>query len=428
MAHCGVEVVRKHGVQGLYRGLGPPLIGGAAETGINYLVYSRVLAAWKPASCHESPMTHVPLAGALAGIALTAAISPGELIKVRMQVANSGYSSAMACLRHTIATEGLRGMTRGMGATLLREVPGNAVFFTVYESLRRAMARPSKIPALVSSSGSSGSFDSFDSSSKSSSSSFNSGSSGSFNSFNSNNSSSGSSGSFDSFNSNSSSNSSSSSGSCASLSPNSLPHPISHPTPHPTGGLPHPAAAATTTEGASSGVSWLWAAVPRASEARRRLGQQPQSVSGGSLGSLGSGSNSGSGSGSGSSGSSSSSSSGGSGGSNSGSSGGGGAGGMSLLPWELVYDAAASIMAGGIAGMAMWLLILPVDVAKTRIQTAVPGSAWDVGVLSHLRMLRTQGRLYSGLAPTLVRAFPANACQFFVWEMAIKQLAPPPEE
>lgn len=53
-----------------------------------------------------------------------------------MQVANSGYSSAMACLRHTIATEGLRGMTRGMGATLLREVPGNAVFFTVYESLR----------------------------------------------------------------------------------------------------------------------------------------------------------------------------------------------------------------------------------------------------------------------------------------------------
>lgn len=58
------------------------------------------------------------------------------LMQVRMQVANSGHTSAMACLRHTIATEGLRGMTRGMGATLLREVPGNAVFFTVYESLR----------------------------------------------------------------------------------------------------------------------------------------------------------------------------------------------------------------------------------------------------------------------------------------------------
>lgn len=44
-----------------------------------------------------------------------------------------GYSSTAACLRHLVRTEGLLGLTRGVGATMLRETPGNAIFF-----LRRA--------------------------------------------------------------------------------------------------------------------------------------------------------------------------------------------------------------------------------------------------------------------------------------------------
>jgi solute carrier family 25 (mitochondrial carnitine/acylcarnitine transporter), member 20/29 len=66
MLHCFSEIWRKEGVRnldtvsprsyaavanastlqtrGFYRGLSPPLVGGALETGINYLVYSRLLA------------------------------------------------------------------------------------------------------------------------------------------------------------------------------------------------------------------------------------------------------------------------------------------------------------------------------------------------------------------------------------------------
>lgn len=32
--------------------------------------------------------------------------------------------------------------------------------------------------------------------------------------------------------------------------------------------------------------------------------------------------------------------------------------------------------------------------------------------------------LWSGLAPTLVRAFPSNGAQFFAWELALYLLAP----
>lgn len=76
----------------------------------------------------------------------------------------------------------------------------------------------------------------------------------------------------------------------------------------------------------------------------------------------------------------------------------------------------------------MWGTVLPLDVAKTRIQTAQPGSSWDTGVLQQLRMLWREGgrrSLWAGLPPTLLRAFPANACQWLAWEMAMRQLLPP---
>jgi hypothetical protein len=47
------------------------------------------------------------------------------------------HTSPIACLQHVVQAEGLWGLSRGFRATLCREVPGNALFFTVYEGLRR---------------------------------------------------------------------------------------------------------------------------------------------------------------------------------------------------------------------------------------------------------------------------------------------------
>lgn len=40
--------------------------------------------------------------------------------------------------------------------------------------------------------------------------------------------------------------------------------------------------------------------------------------------------------------------------------------------WDLVKDCASAIGCGGLAGTVMWSAVLPLDVAKTRIQTAYP--------------------------------------------------------
>ncbi|KXZ43066.1 hypothetical protein GPECTOR_105g98 [Gonium pectorale] len=268
--HCLREVARREGLRrGLFRGMSSPLLGGTAETGVNYLC--------------------------------------------RMQQSGSAArypGGPLQCLREVVAQEGgmLRGLMRGLGATLAREVPGNALFFTVYEALRQRLKLGAGIPV--------------------------------------------------------------------------------------ADGAP------------SSGGHWLQ---PQAC-ANAGLSSLPCRVAAVGIGS-------------------------------SGFTGGPRQASLPYQPYQVRYDpflhqlqlaagrtaqeAALAILCGGTAGTVMWAAVIPIDTAKTRIQTATPGSAWDVGLRQHWRMLWREGglaSLYAGLTPTLARAFPANACQWLAWEVAMRGL------
>lgn len=87
---------------------------------------------------------------------------------------------------------------------------------------------------------------------------------------------------------------------------------------------------------------------------------------------------------------------------------------------------AATVVAGGVAGCAMWGAVLPIDSAKTRIQAARPGGKYDVGLLRALRIAWVEGGVrswWAGLGPTLFRAFPANAAQWLAWEAGLQILS-----
>ena len=84
---------------------------------------------------------------------------------------------------------------------------------------------------------------------------------------------------------------------------------------------------------------------------------------------------------------------------------------------HIMYDSHIYILwsiSGGFAGMLGWTLAMPFDVPKTNVQarydTRVVGSCLP----ELIRIAKQRGiiGLYSGLAPTLVRAFPANAALF----------------
>lgn len=76
-----------------------------------------------------------------------------------------------------------------------------------------------------------------------------------------------------------------------------------------------------------------------------------------------------------------------------------------------LQDAASAILCGGLAGMVMWASVLPIDVAKTRVQTAYKGSPDDGGLLRQLRRVYAEGEHGAPLAPELrLLIFDEKAC------------------
>jgi len=83
----------------------------------------------------------------------------------------------------------------------------------------------------------------------------------------------------------------------------------------------------------------------------------------------------------------------------------------------------STLFAGGMAGVFNWLVAIPADVLKSKYQSAPKGKY--SGTLDVLReVLKQEGYrgLFKGLAPALLRAFPANAACFFGVEFSKKIL------
>ncbi|XP_015697523.1 mitochondrial arginine transporter BAC1 isoform X2 [Oryza brachyantha] len=90
----------------------------------------------------------------------------------------------------------------------------------------------------------------------------------------------------------------------------------------------------------------------------------------------------------------------------------------------LAKDVGIGIMSGGMSGMAFWTATLPLDVAKTIIQTDPDPhlSRNPFQILSMVYRRAGMGGCYAGLGPTLARAFPANAAAIVAWEYSAKIL------
>lgn len=80
------------------------------------------------------------------------------------------------------------------------------------------------------------------------------------------------------------------------------------------------------------------------------------------------------------------------------------------------------ILSGGLGGIAYWSVFYPADVAKSKIQTL----SQPMGLVSCLKgIYQTEGvrGLYRGYTPTIIRAFPANAAMFSVYELVARFLS-----
>lgn len=81
----------------------------------------------------------------------------------------------------------------------------------------------------------------------------------------------------------------------------------------------------------------------------------------------------------------------------------------------------AVTVAGGAAGVAMWIPIFPIDTIKSRLQSA-EGTPTIKGTISGLYARGGLRAFFPGIGPALARAVPANAATFLGVELAYKAM------
>lgn len=96
-----------------------------------------------------------------------------------------------------------------------------------------------------------------------------------------------------------------------------------------------------------------------------------------------------------------------------------------VKPTEI--GALKTLIAGGCAGMGIWICMFPVDLLKSRAQTDTtgqfkPGTRGLLAAGAAIYKEAGVAGLYKGLVPCLIRSFPANAACFLAVELTMRFL------
>ena len=131
------DVLAKHGMFGFYRGLGTTAVMVAPEKAVKLGVNDYLRDVFCDFDRTKETVAQQVAAGALTGVVQVAVTNPMEIMKIRLQSADSAITPLQ-----TMRELGLRGLYTGSAVTLLRDVPYNIIFFLTYIELKRALTSP----------------------------------------------------------------------------------------------------------------------------------------------------------------------------------------------------------------------------------------------------------------------------------------------
>lgn len=148
------ETVRQEGIEGFYGGVTSTMLGQAAIKGVVFFVYEWAKAYCAATALGDSSLALI-LSACLSGAVGSLVVTPVERIKCIMQATEAGtYAGPVACTQQVLRTDGVQGLLfRGLGATLLREVPAYGFYFVSYDVakdflLDGSLVSPSLVPLL----------------------------------------------------------------------------------------------------------------------------------------------------------------------------------------------------------------------------------------------------------------------------------------
>jgi len=149
--------------RGLYRGIGAPLATAALVNASIFCVYGATSRLWDKqyttttapvASSIATTITKQAFCGGLAGLFTSLLLSPVDLVKIRLQTLlkppkvtprsssplNLRSKSSFFVAKQILSSEyGIRGLYRGLFATILRQVPSFTIYFPTYHFLKESI-------------------------------------------------------------------------------------------------------------------------------------------------------------------------------------------------------------------------------------------------------------------------------------------------
>ncbi len=136
----------REGLRGLYRGLGPTMLGSVPASCLYFTTYEIVKSRLE-SQTHSNAAVH--LTGGLIAEAVSCVLYvPIDVVKERMQIQHVPsvavksssqdvyYTSGSHAIRSIVQTEGIIGLYRGYGATVMSFGPYSGLMFAFYEVLK----------------------------------------------------------------------------------------------------------------------------------------------------------------------------------------------------------------------------------------------------------------------------------------------------
>jgi len=139
-----LHLARTEGLRSLWSGLSPALVMAVPSTALYFTAYEELRGVLTGVMGDHTATGNVPVAALLAGAsARTAAatvISPLELMRTKMQSRASPHGIVSGIVADMAENGGARGLWRGLGPTLWRDVPFSAMYWGGYEMAKTAFA------------------------------------------------------------------------------------------------------------------------------------------------------------------------------------------------------------------------------------------------------------------------------------------------
>lgn len=147
------QIIKTEGPRGLFRGIGPTVVGVAPSRAIYFAAYESSKEFFNGLCSPETHFVHL-CSAVIAGISATTATNPIWFVKTRLQLDQKVESklTCRECIRNIYQQNGIRGFYKGLTASYFG-VSETVVHLVIYESIRAHLRQMSNHDSLNNTSG-----------------------------------------------------------------------------------------------------------------------------------------------------------------------------------------------------------------------------------------------------------------------------------